>query len=163
MSPPNITKHRPSREETGDEVAPFSSHFLLCWAKEKVIAFSKVVYKLCPKAVLYLQSGWYHWGFNSTWISSFIAFPHHLCRYSVCFCRQKTRDIRWRSGSSAQRLCSFESRFLIRQNYLFHILYLFLCRGNMSQQIGVTVPDSETLSSEKSKRFTVSKLQIVFP
>ena len=32
----------------------------------------------------------------------------------------------------------------------------------MSQQIGVTVPDSETLSSEKSKRFTVSKLQIVF-
>ena len=33
----------------------------------------------------------------------------------------------------------------------------------MSQQFGVTVPDSETLSSEKSKRFTVSKLQIVFP
>ena len=29
-------------------------------------------------------------------------------------------------------------------------------RKNMSQQIDVTVPDSETLSSEKSKRFTVS-------
>ena len=26
----------------------------------------------------------------------------------------------------------------------------------MAKQIGVTVPDSETLSSEKSKRFTVS-------
>ena len=27
----------------------------------------------------------------------------------------------------------------------------------MAKQIGVTVPDSETLSSEKSKRFTVSE------
>ena len=27
----------------------------------------------------------------------------------------------------------------------------------MSKQIGVSVPDSETLSSEKSKRFTVSE------
>ena len=32
----------------------------------------------------------------------------------------------------------------------------------MSQQIGVTVPDSETLSSEKSKRFTVSRIQLNF-
>lgn len=131
--------------------------------KKKLSHSTRVVYKLCPKAVLYPQSGWYHWTFSSTWISSSTSFPRHLCRYSICFCRQKTRDIRWRSGSFAQRLCSFEPRFLIRQNYLFHILYLFLCRGNMSQQIGVTVPDSETLSSEKSKRFTVSKLQIVFP
>ena len=28
----------------------------------------------------------------------------------------------------------------------------------MSKRIGVTVPDSETLSSEKSKRFTVSRI-----
>lgn len=36
-------------------------------------------------------------------------------------------------------------------------------RKNMSQQIDVTVPDSETLSSEKSKRFTVYKVLVNLP
>lgn len=33
----------------------------------------------------------------------------------------------------------------------------------MSKQIGVSVPDSETLSSEKSKRFTVYKVLVKLP
>lgn len=35
--------------------------------------------------------------------------------------------------------------------------FLAVYGRNMSKQIGVSVPDSETLSSEKSKRFTVSE------
>lgn len=47
---------------------------------------------------------------------------------------------------------------LTRKRTLEHLkVVVVVPRKNMSQQIGVTVPDSETLSSEKSKRFTVSE------
>ena len=104
-----------------------------------------------------------------------------MCSTNGCF--RSIHNCRWMLSCLKLhcRSCSYWDALGEQQNFLEGVRRLFsLPRAkdynqelafenfsqfswwNMSQQIGVSVPDSETLSSDKSKRFTVGLISQYF-